>query len=188
MRIFDISRPLLPGVWTWPGDRPFEPSRSWSMADGATVNVGHVAMSCHTGTHIDAPFHYRADGATSETVPLEHCVGPCEVMTLDALDARDARDAHSLERVLVKANGGAPSAAQIARLGALKLFGTDFHSVDPLDSQTLDAHHALWRAGAVILEELLLDDVPDGAYELIALPLRLVGLDAAPVRAILLQR
>jgi arylformamidase len=90
--------------------------------------------------------------------------------------------------VLIKANGGAPTAEQIARLAPLRLFGTDFHSVDPLDSKTLDAHHALWKAGAVILEELLLDDVPDGSYELIALPLKLVGMDGAPVRAVLIAR
>jgi arylformamidase len=183
VRIIDISRPLAPGVWTWPGDRPFESSRSWKMEDGAAVNVGHVAMSCHTGTHMDAPFHYKRDGATSEHIDLAACIGPCVVTTLPRLG-----DAAGHERVLVKAGGGAPTAAQIRTLEGLKLFGTDFHSVDPLDSKTLDAHHALWSRGAVILEELLLDDVPDGRYELLALPLRLAGMDATPVRAVLITR
>lgn len=183
MKLYDISRPLEPGVWTWPGDRPFEASRSWRMEDGASVNVGRVALSCHTGTHIDAPFHYKSDGATSETIDLTACIGPCLVTTLARLD-----QAGGHERVLVKANGGAPTAAQVHALEGLKLFGTDFHSVDPLDSKTLDAHHALWSMGAVILEELLLDDVPDGRYELLALPLKLVGMDATPVRAVLITR
>lgn len=183
MRIIDISRPLAPGVWTWPGDRPFAVSRSWTMEDGASVNVGHLAMSCHTGTHMDAPFHYRQDGATSETIDLTACIGPCLVTTLGKL-----HEAAGHERVLVKANGGAPSAAQIGALTGLRLFGTDYHSVDPLDSKTLDAHHALWSHGAVILEELLLDGVPDGRYELLALPLKLTGMDATPVRAVLIAR
>lgn len=183
MRIIDISRPLAPGVWTWPGDRPFEVSRSWKMEDGASVNVGHLAMSCHTGTHADAPYHYRNDGPTTESIDLAAGIGPCLVTTLSRLG-----DAAGHERVLVKANGGAPSAAQIRALDGLRLFGTDFHSVDPLDSRTLDAHHALWSKGAVILEELLLDAVPDGRYELLALPLKLSGMDATPVRAVLITR
>jgi arylformamidase len=184
VKLYDISRPLEPGgVWTWPGDRPFEASRTWRMEAGATVNVGHLAMSCHAGTHVDAPFHYTGSGARSESIDLSACIGPCVVTPLADLDA-----AAGHARVLVKAAGGAPAPAQIERLEGLRLFGTDFHSVDPLDSKTLDAHHALWRRGAVILEELLLDDVPDGAYDLVALPLRLVGMDASPVRAILIAR
>jgi arylformamidase len=183
MKLYDISQPLAPGAWTWPGDRPFEPSRSWRMEEGAPINVGHVAMSCHTGTHIDAPFHYVAGGATSESIDLEACIGPCVVTRLEHLAG-----AAGHARILVKASGGAPAPAVIERLDGLRLFGTDFHSVDPLDSTTLDAHHALWRKGAVILEELALDDVPEGTYELVALPVRLVGMDAAPARAVLIQR
>src|SRR5262249_35004728 len=91
--------------------------------------------------------------------------------------------------VLVKAEGGAPTVRQLEALGRrLTLFGTDFHSVDPMDSKTLDAHRALWRMGAVILEELDLAAVPDGRHDLKALPLKLIGLGAAPVRAVLIAR
>lgn len=183
MRILDISRPLGPGVWVWPGDTPFSSGLSWTMQDGASVNVGKFTMSCHAGTHIDAPLHFSDSGPPSDRIPLHHCIGPCEVLPLSRLAASTA------ERVLVKAEGGAPTQAQIDGLGRhLLLFGTDGHSVDPMDSKTLDAHHALWRMGAVILEELDLTRVPDGRYELVALPLRLVGMDAAPVRAVLLAR
>ena len=178
-RLYDISRPLQPGAWTWPGDTPFSCDLAWTMAEGSSVNVGRFTTSCHCGTHIDAPFHFAPGGATSETIPLEHCIGPCEVLPLNRLGEARA------ERVLVRAAEGAPSVAVLERLGPLKLFGTDWHSVDPMDSKTLDAHHHLWKRGAVILEELDLSQVPDGRYELIALPVRLVGMDAAPVRAIL---
>ena len=182
-RIYDVSRPLDPAVWVWPGDRPFTCGLSWKMREGASVNVGGFTMSCHAGTHIDAPFHFVEAGARSHEIPLERCLGPCQVLPLARLGASTA------DRVLVKAQGGAPTATQLAGLDRrLKLFGTDFHSVDPLDSKTLDAHQALWTMGAVILEELDLSEVPEGHYELIALPLKLVGLDAAPVRAVLIGK
>lgn len=180
-RVRDISRTVAPGVWTWPGDRAYDCALTWKIAEGSSVNVGQVTMSLHTGTHIDAPFHFADDAPTSETIPLDACLGPCEVLPLARLTEATAA------RVLVKADGGAPTVAQLRQLRGLKLFGTDFHSVDPMDSKTLDAHRHLWRAGAVILEELDLADVPDGRYELVALPLKIAGMDAAPVRAILIE-
>ena len=180
-RIYDITRTVQPGIWVWPGDRAYDCSLTWKMGEGASVNVGQVTMSCRTGTHTDAPFHFAPDGSTAERIPLEHCIGPCEVVPLARLAEATA------ERVLVKAEGGAPTVDQLRRLRGLKLFGTDFHSVDPVDSTTLDAHHCLWTMGAVILEELELAAVPDGRYRLIALPLKLAGMDAAPVRAVLLE-
>ena len=183
MRIHDISRPVAPGVWVWPGDRAYECSLTWAMAQGASCNVGQFTMSCHTGTHMDAPFHFAEGGHRAERIPLDHCVGECEVLPLARL-----RESVS-ERVLVRAGGFAPSVDDLDALGRpLKLFGTDFHSVDPMDSPTLDAHRALWEMGAVILEELDLSRVADGRYELFALPLKLEGMDAAPVRAVLIER
>lgn len=179
-RIWDITRPLAPGIPAWPGDRPFE--RAWTarLEDGAPANVGAIAMSTHVGTHVDAPFHLALTGATVDQVPLQACVGPCVVIPLARLE-----DAAGHERVLVRAAGGAPSLAQVAALNGLRLLGTDGASVDREDAIALAVHHALWRRGAVILEGLALDGVPDGTYELIALPLRLAGMDAAPVRALL---
>ncbi len=179
-RIYDVTRTLVPGIWVWPGDRAYDCSLTWKMAAGESVNVGQVTMSCHTGTHMDAPFHFASSGASAEQIPLDNCIGPCEVLPLARLNGAKA------ERVLVKANGGAPTVAQLGRLEGLKLFGTDFHSVDPMDSKTLEAHRCLWKMGAVILEELDLAAVPDGRYRLIALPLKLGGMDAAPVRAVLI--
>jgi arylformamidase len=179
-RIYDITRPIGPGAWVWPGDRPFEQGATWRRADGASVNVAHFTMSCQTGTHIDAPFHFSDSGPTSEQIPLSACLGPCLVVPIAAFDETAAA-----ERVLVQADGGVLRAEQIARHPRLRLLGTDHVSVDPMDSKTLDAHHALWRRGAVILEGLDLSAVPPGAYQLLALPLKIVGLDGAPTRAVL---
>jgi arylformamidase len=179
-RIYDISVPVAPGIRVWPGDRPYE--RAWTsrIADGAMCNVGQIALSCHTGTHLDAPFHFADAGAPVEAVPLEACIGPALVIPLSRLAEARA------ERVLVRADGAAPTPTAIERLGPLRLFGIDGPSVDPADSTTLDVHHALWRRGAVILEGLDLSAVPDGEYQLIALPLKLAGSDGAPARVVLI--
>jgi arylformamidase len=182
-RIWDITRVVSPGLWVWPGDRPYERGWTWRMRDGASCNVGQVSMSCHAGTHIDAPYHFAETGATAEKVPLQACMGPCVVLPLAHL-----AEAAGEVRVLVKADGAVPTVEQVEALSGLRLFGTDGPSVDPMDSKTLDVHHALWHKGAVILEGLDLAAVPDGGYELVALPLRLAGMDAAPVRALLRER
>jgi arylformamidase len=179
-KIYDVSVPVAPGSWVWPGDRAYERAWTWRIADGATCNVGQITLSCHTGTHMDAPYHFDESGATIEATPLEACVGPAVVVSLAGLAAARA------ERILLRGGGAAPTAAEIERLGDLKLFGIDGPSVDARDSQTLDVHRALWRRGTVILEGLDLSAVPDGAYQLIALPLKLAGMDASPVRAILI--
>jgi len=179
-RIWDVSRVLAPGMPAWPGDRPFE--RGWTsrLEDGAPCNVGHFTMSCHAGTHLDAPFHFALTGATAEKAPLNCCVGPCAVLPLERL-----AEAAGEERVLIRSGGRCPTAAQVDALPGLRLLGTDAWSVDPEADASLAVHHALWRRGAVILEGLDLEAVPDGRYELIALPLRLAGMDGAPVRALL---
>jgi arylformamidase len=179
-RIWDITQPLAPGVPVWPGDHAFATGWTSRLRDGAACNVGYLAMSCHTGTHIDAPYHFAETGATIEKVPLQACVGPCVVLPLERL-----AEAAGEERVLLRSGGRAPTAEALAALPGLHLLGTDAASVDDEATETLAVHHALWHRGVVILEGLVLDAVPDGRYELIALPLRLAGMDAAPVRALL---
>ena len=181
-KIHDITRPLAPGVWNWPGDTAFSRGFAAEIGKKSVVNVGHFTMSCHSGTHIDAPFHFEAGAPTAEEIPLDSCIGPCQVVSLDRIETA------TVERVLVKAGGKTPTVKQLQKLKQhLLLLGTDFHSMDPLDSKTLDAHKHLWTRGTVILEELDLSKVPDGRYALIALPLKLVGMDAAPVRAVLVE-
>jgi arylformamidase len=181
---------------------PFAFRLGWTIAGGASVNVGSVETSVHTATHCDAPFHYDDRGATVEQLPLNAFVGPAWVV-----DVRDVRQWGSrlatLEftdtpRVLFHTGGWPDTTRFPAQVPAMEpglpawlaergviLIGVDLPSVDPLDSKTLDNHHALGRAGITILEGLWLDEVPNRRYEMIALPLKLVGADGSPVRAVL---
>lgn len=211
-RIIDISVPVSGATPVWPGDTPFTCRWTWSMADGSSVNVSTIGGSPHAGTHADTALHVSANGASSESLPLDAFRGPAIVLhvgddarelTLDDIDGRlDAagmRGAH-IERLLLRtdrgiADGTFPDAwpvlsvdcarALVAR--GLRLLGVDAPSVDERESKTLDVHHALLDHGACVLENLDLRAAPAGVYVLDALPLSVVGLDAAPVRAILLH-
>ena len=161
-------------------------------------------MSPHTGAHADAPLHYAADGAPIGEVPLDAYLGPCRV--IHCIGASPRVEPHHIEaaltgvpeRVLLRTYAKVPLAAWdssfcavapdtialLARRG-VKLIGIDTPSLDPETSKTMDAHHAVRDHRLAILEGIVLDDVPAGDYELIALPLRLATLDASPVRAVL---
>jgi arylformamidase len=176
------------------------------MAAGASVNVSAFDMSPHVGTHADAPLHVRDGEPASDSLAPDAFVGPALVMGLEGTtgpvdaDALSARLPRHVERLLLRtgrtiAAGGFPEAwpaltpACVRWLAGrgLRLLGVDAPSVDDRESKTLDTHHALFDARVSILENLDLRGVADGAYELIALPLRVEGLDAAPVRAVLVE-
>ena len=205
MTIYDISRPLAPCMAVWPGDQPFQ--RAWTMriADGESVNVSAIRLSSHAGTHADAPYHVDDAGRTADDLPLEAYLGPATVIDCRGVDALTADhlegvDLSRIDRLLIRTETSdldretwperfltlTPSAAECLADRDLKLLGLDTPSVDPQESKTLDAHHVLARRGIVHLENLWLRDVPPGDYWLSALPLRLEGLDAAPVRAVLM--
>lgn len=203
--ILDISVLVQPGTPEWPGDVPFSCGWSARIAQGASVNLSHLAGSPHVGTHADAPLHVRDGAPPSDALPLDPFVGPALVLDVTraapgplALDVDDPRLA-GCERLLLRtdrtiAEGAFPdawpvlSAATAVRLAAagVKLVGVDAPSVDERESTSLDVHHALFDGGAFVLENLDLRGVVEGEYELVALPLRIGGLDAAPVRAVLL--
>jgi arylformamidase len=205
MRIYDISLPLGPGIAGWPGDAPYQWHWSQRKSSGASVNVGCVSLSVHTGTHTDAPYHFTDDGKTVEALDLAAYVGPARVLDvrnrplIRVEDLAWADFAHR-PRLLLRTDawtaydrfpGEIPVLdsdvpAWLAARGVV-LVGVDVPSVDALDSKDLPIHHALGRHGIAILENLRLTDVPPGAYELIALPLKLAGADGAPVRAVLRQ-
>lgn len=205
--IHDISVLVRSGTPEWPGDAPFTCGWTSRLSDGASVNLSHTAGSPHVGTHADAPLHVRDGAPASEALPLEIFLG--EAIVLDVSDAPtgplelmpdDPRLA-GCTRLLLRtgrtiANGRFPAdwpvlsvtaARALARRG-LRLVGVDAPSVDERECRTLDVHHALFDAGAFVLENLDLRAVKPGRYDLIALPLRLAGLDAAPVRALLRPR
>lgn len=197
----DVSRPLAPATATWPGDAPFSCGFSARRADGG-VNVGWTRASVHVGTHVDAPFHFDDHGATADRLPLPAFHGPCRVVRVREGGAIPADAVGSLrddERVLLRTQESVdatafprrfawPTQALADALGAARapLLGTDAPSMDAFDAKDLRTHRALAEAGIQILENLDLTGVAEGRYTLAAFPLRLVGMDGAPVRAVLL--
>lgn len=208
MFLYDISRPLHVTLAPWPGDTPFEHRLTWRIADGAACNVGALTMGTHNGTHADAPFHYLADGAPIDALDPALFVGPVVVadvisagwiITRAALaDAAHLLADGGIPRLLLKTGAWPDSTRFPERLPLLapdvpawlgemgvRLLGLDVPSVDAIDSKDLPVHHLLADADICILESLDLSAVSAGVYELIALPLRIVGGDASPVRAVL---
>lgn len=203
-RLWDISQTLAPGVPVWPGEPAFAIERTANISADCPVNVGVMHSSLHAGTHADAPRHYADDGPSSAECDLFPYIGRCLVIDVRHAGARVEVDDIAwptligAERVLFRTYARFPATAWdshftaiapevITRLHTLgvRLIGTDAASLDPETSKSLDAHHAVHAGDLRILEGLVLDDVPPGDYELIALPLKIAGGDASPVRAIL---
>ncbi len=199
----DVSQPLHNKIPVWPGDTPFSYQVSWSMEESGSVNVGQLTMSAHTGTHIDAPFHFDNEGKRVIELDINLYIGPAKVIHLtdrESICVEDLRshDLSNVTRLLIytgawKNRSAFPNtiphiepevASYLAEQG-VKLIGLDLPSVDMLDSKELPAHHELTRHGLHILEGLVLDDIAPGSYELAALPLPLTEADGSPVRAVL---
>lgn len=201
-RIRDISQVLRPGLPVWPGDTAFGQAQTWQIEDGSPVNVSALTLSTHSGAHADAPLHYDAAAPDIASVDLEPYLGECLVVDTRGcgplIEPGHLPDLTGVRRVLFRtydnfphdawdANHSAIAPATIralARAGVI-LVGMDGPSLDPQASKTMDAHMAVLAADMRVLEGLVLDDVPPGRYELIALPLAIAGGDASPVRAIL---
>jgi len=203
-RLWDISPPVHEGAPVFPGDTPYRQRWIATIAPDCPVNVSEITLSPHIGAHADAPIHYDPSGATIGKVDLSPYLGPCRVIHAIGCGAliEWAHVAHAIDalppRVLVRTYERAPvdrwdaglaafAPATVERLAALgvALIGIDTASIDPADSKTLDSHQTIRRLGLRVLENLVLDDVAEGDYELIALPLKLVDADASPVRAVL---
>jgi arylformamidase len=201
-RIWDISQPLRPGLPVWPGDTAFAHQRTWQMEAGSPVNVSALTLSTHSGAHADAPLHYAQGAPDIASVALEPYVGECLVVDARGvgaeIDVGDLPHLHSADRVLFRTFERFPHDEWQAETTAIApetihwlaeqgviLVGIDTPSIDPQDSKQMLAHKAVLEHDIRVLEGLVLDDVPEGRYELIALPLPIVGGDAAPVRAIL---
>lgn len=202
--LYDISQTLRPDLPVWPGDTAFELRRTWAMGPGIPVNVSALTLSTHSGSHADAPFHYDADGKTIDAVDADLYLGRAQVVDARGVGGivmaeRVIPQLHpDISRVLIRTYEAAPqqvwddefAAIDPALIDALadrgvKLIGVDTPSLDPQTSKTMSAHLAVARRGLAILEGLVLDAVPFGIYELIALPLKIAGADSSPVRAVL---
>ncbi len=203
MSLYDISPLISEAIAVWPGDAPFRRSLTFEIAKGSSVNVSAISLSTHTGSHVDAPLHFLASGRPVDQLPLEPFIGPALLISAQGaksvgVEHLDAIAGEPVERLLVRTRHHSdpnrfdtafaplsPAAALRLVESGVRLFGTDAYSVDPFDSKTLETHMILARGGVMILEGLRLDEPPPGRYELIALPLRIAGADASPVRAIL---
>jgi arylformamidase len=208
MRIYDISLTISPDFPVWPGDPSPELVRASEIESGHDANVSHIAMSVHTGTHVDAPYHFLSQGNTVEHLPLNYLTGRAYVLhlpdvsliTADVLDNSDIPT--RTRRVLLKTRNStfwsrgeknfqtdfvgisADGAEYLVNRG-IKLIGVDYLSVAPYQ-QTKPTHEILLKAGVIILEGLDLSEVSQGRYALYCLPLKLAGSDGAPARVILI--
>lgn len=202
----DISAPIRPAMPVFEGDPPVELVRVAAIAGGAVANVSRLGFGVHTGTHIDAPSHFIEGAAAAEAIPLDACIGPALVVDATAWTRHPAAadiDALGIppgtHRLLLKTSNSRlweregfspdflgltePAARRLVELG-LRLVGIDYLSIAPFGDPA-PTHVALLQSGVVILEGLDLRGVAAGAYELVALPLRLEGSDGAPTRALL---
>jgi arylformamidase len=202
--LIDISPVVSSRIGVWPGDTPYVYKKNLSLEDGANIDLGEIHGTVHLGAHTDAPSHYGKSGETMEQRSLNRYYGTCEVIEVDVPGGERIRPAHlaqppSSERVLFKTSSF-PDPEQfnedfvalsseliewLADLG-VRFVGIDTPSVDLFADKVLESHQSLLRRDMAVLEGIVLTGVAPGTYTLIALPLKLEGADASPVRAALL--
>jgi arylformamidase len=206
-RLWDISPPVAQGSPVFPGDTPYRQEWAAAITPGCPVNVSSLTLSPHVGAHADAPLHYDPQGMPVGALDLDPFLGHCRVIHAIAKGplVHWEHIAHAVQglpaRVLVRTYARMPvdrwdpqlaafapqTVEKLAALG-VRLIGIDTASIDPADSKELPSHQVIRRHGLRVLENLVLDEVPEGDYELIALPLKLMTADASPVRAVLRER
>ncbi|MBY0312211.1 MAG: cyclase family protein [Phycisphaerales bacterium] len=207
--IYDITPPITEALAVWPGDTPMSREVLCDMGKGDTVTLSTIRATVHLGAHADGPNHYSHPAPGIGERKLDHYLGPC--VLIDADVARGGRVGQQHLRLPARGSGLVVQPRVLIRTGTFPnpsawnsdfagidtalvewladqkviTIGIDTPSVDLQDSKDLPAHKAIARHDIAILEGLALSGVPAGVYELIALPLKLVGVDASPVRAIL---
>ncbi len=199
----DVSQRLDNNIAVWPGDTPFSYEVDVSKEESGSVNIGKLTLSTHTGTHIDAPFHFDNEGKKVIDLDINLYIGSAVVVHLPNRQLIQKEELEKLNldnvtRLLIRTDAWqnrtvypeeiptleSEAIEYLASIGVL-LIGFDLPSVDYMESKTLPNHHKLASSGIHILEGLVLDDIPYGHYQLIALPLPLVEGDGSPVRALL---
>jgi arylformamidase len=205
MKLIDVSVPLDAQLPTYPNNTPFSLEPMKRLAQGGSSNVSSLHLSAHAGTHVDAPFHFFDAGAGTEALALDMLIGPARLIELTTRTSITADDLAPLDlskdvRVLIKTHNSElwgdpafhPDYVGVAESGArhlvdrgVKLVGVDYLSVEAYKTPGAPAHHLLLHAGVIVIEGLNLHDVDPGIYELICLPLCVVGSDGAPARVVL---
>ena len=208
MKIYDISLTVTPALPVWPGDPSIKVERITKMEEGHHNNVSQIAMSAHAGTHVDAPYHFIADGKTIEQLSLDTLIGPAQVIEIagdspliTSEDLKSAGIPSGTTRLLLKTRNSrywtqpglpfqtdfsavSPDGAGYLVQQGIKLVGIDYFSIAPF-GDSVPTHRTLLSAQMVVLEGINLSQVPAGQYQLYCLPLKLGGSDGAPARAIL---
>ena len=210
MEIFDISLGVTTELTVWPGDPPVQLERYMAISAGDVANVSRLTCSVHAGTHVDAPIHFVDGSSAVENLPLDILIGPTAVVELLDVDAitADCLEALALPsnmtRLLFKTRNSelwadprhdfypdfvalTPDAANWVVRRGIRLLGVDYLSVQRFHDPEPTTHRILLGAGVVIVEGLDLSAVPPGTYQLLCLPLKLVGSDGAPARAVLIR-
>lgn len=201
--LYDISPPMTPAIGVFPGDTPLTREVLLDMGHGDHLNLSTIRTTVHVGAHTDAPSHCSATAPSMDAVDLERYLGPCRVICARVERGTLITPATigafpDSPRVLFRTDtfpdpthwnadfaAFAPEAIDHLHHRGVILVGIDTPSMDPSTSKSLPAHKRCLKHDITILEGLVLSGVPEGSYELIALPLRLVGFDASPVRAVL---
>jgi len=205
MKLIDVSVALDTSLPTYPGNTPFSLEAVKRIASGDSSNVSKIHLSVHAGTHVDAPRHFFDSGIGVDALPLEMLCGRTrviEVTSRKAIAAEDLAAAHLSEdvRVLIKTHnsrlwgtaefqkdfvGVTESGAKYLVEHGIKVVGVDYLSVEVFKTPGAPAHHTLLGAGTIVIEGLNLIDVEPAVYDMICLPLRVVGADGAPARVVL---
>ena len=206
--IYDVTVPLRAGLPVWDGDPLTTVDQVVSIKEGGPYNLSRLALSAHAGTHVDAPRHFLASGQGIDTAPLDVLIGPCLLWAPPGVGPITAAMLGGLpdevDRLLIKTTVGrwwedeppalppdwralTAEAAHVLLRRQLRLAGTDAPSIDAPDATDFPVHHALLGSGVVVVESLDLSLVAPGTYDLVCLPLRVVGSDGAPARAVLLE-
>jgi len=210
MKFYDITLTIKPSMPVWPGDPQVNLERVSKIEEGANANVSKLSLSVHTGTHMDAPYHFLPEGKSIDTLPLDILIGPAQVVqlpdeveTITAAVLEKAGIGEGVERLLIKTRNSAywtnpddsfktgfvaveaDGAAYLVKRG-IKLVGIDYLSIAPY-KRSRPTHEILLKASMVILEGANLAAVPAGFYQLICLPMKLGGSDGSPARAVLIE-
>jgi arylformamidase len=209
VQIFDVSVRISIQMPVWPGDPPVQIERVASINEGDPANLTRLSLGAHTGTHVDAPYHFFEQGLKVDQLPLSTFIGSTHVLevhpggrTITAADLGSLGLPSTVQRLLIKTDNshlweggllefekdfihlGHDAAQWIVKRG-IKLIGVDYLSVDSFDSGDKLAHHTLLEAGVVIIEGLNLSQVTQGVYQLYCLPLKIADSDGAPARVVL---